>query len=75
VLAGPNDAGKTTVLQAVASWSLALSRWCERKSLSRVKGYYVKVPVARQAFTAVPLQRFDLLWLDRICANCPARME
>lgn len=27
VLAGPNNTGKTTVLQAVAAWSLALTRW------------------------------------------------
>ncbi len=27
VFAGPNNLGKTTVLQAVAAWSLAFSKW------------------------------------------------
>ena len=27
VLAGPNNTGKTTVLQAIASWALSLQRW------------------------------------------------
>ena len=27
VLTGPNDIGKTTLLQAIASWALALRRW------------------------------------------------
>lgn len=27
VLASPNNTGKTTVLQAVAAWGLALTRW------------------------------------------------
>ena len=29
VLAGPNNTGKTTMLQAVASWAVALRRWQE----------------------------------------------
>ena len=27
VLAGPNNSGKTTLLQAIAVWNLALQRW------------------------------------------------
>ena len=65
VLAGPNDTGKTTILQAIAAWSLALSRWRELDKLSRIKGYYAKAPIARQAFTAVPVRNFDLLWPQR----------
>lgn len=64
-LTGPNDAGKTTILQAIAAWSLAISRWRELNKFSRVKGYYAKAPITRQAFTAVPIQRFDLLWHNR----------
>jgi len=29
VLAGPNNMGKTTILQAIAAWSLAFQRWKE----------------------------------------------
>ncbi len=64
VLAGPNDTGKTTLLQAVASWALALRRWRELNDFNRRNGYR-KVPIARQAFSAVPLRSFDLLWTDR----------
>ena len=64
VLAGPNNTGKTTVLQAIASWSLALQRWRELDNFSARQGY-ARAPIARQAFTAVPLRSFDLLWTDR----------
>ena len=64
VLAGPNNTGKTTVLQAVASWSLALQRWRELNDFNRRDGY-ARAPIARQAFVAVPLRSFDLLWRDR----------
>lgn len=67
VLAGPNNTGKTTVLQAIAAWELALNRWRE---LNRFRKYgrsqtYTRAPIARQAFSAVPLRRFDLLWYER----------
>ena len=64
VLAGPNNTGKTTLLQAIASWALALRRWCELNDFNRRNGYR-KVPITRQAFAAVPLGSFDLLWTDR----------
>ena len=64
VLAGPNNTGKTTVLQAIASWSLALRRWRELNDFNPRQGY-TRAPIARQAFSAVPLRSFDLLWTDR----------
>ena len=39
VLAGPNNTGKTTLLQAVASWALALNRWRELNDFNKRKGY------------------------------------
>ena len=66
VLAGPNNTGKTTVLQAIASWSLALRRWRELNDFRLRRGLtYGRAPIARQAFSAVPLRSFDLLWTDR----------
>ena len=64
VLAGPNNTGKTTVLQAIASWSLALQRWRELNDFNPRNGY-AWAPIARQAFVSVPLRSFDLLWKDR----------
>jgi predicted ATPase len=70
VVAGPNNTGKTTLLQAIAAWSLALTRWREvgnykRQETSRGDMSFRRVPIARQAFAAVPLRQFDLLWRDR----------
>ena len=65
VLAGPNNTGKTTVLQAIAAWSLAFNRWRELNDFQRHGGAYTRAPIARQAFSAVPLRTFDLLWSDR----------
>ena len=65
VLTGPNNTGKTTVLQAIASWFLALRRWREINDFNPRKGY-AYAPNARQAFTAVPLRSFDLMWTNRL---------
>jgi predicted ATPase len=65
ILAGPNDCGKTTVLQALAAWALGLKRWRELNDFQRHGGAYTKAPLARQAFSAVPLRSYDLLWKDR----------
>jgi hypothetical protein len=65
VFAGPNNTGKTTVLQAIAAWSLALDRWKQLNDFQRHGGAYTRAPIARQAFAAVPLRTFDLLWRER----------
>jgi hypothetical protein len=65
VLAGQNNSGKTTVLQALSAWSLALEQWRLLHDLNKHNGYYAKKPITRQAFNAVPLRSFDLLWKDR----------
>lgn len=67
VLAGPNNSGKSTLLQALSTWSMALQRWRLGKgSLRGGKGSRAKVrtgqPVTRKDFTAVPLREFNLLW-------------
>ena len=75
VLAGPNNTGKTTVLQAIASWALALRRWRELNDFNPRQGY-THAPIARQAFTAVPLRSFDLMWTNRLYhRNNPIEIE
>jgi len=72
VVAGPNNSGKTTLLQAIAAWNLALTRWKELDDFELHGGrrarhlYYARAPLARHAFSAVPLRSFDLLWHERI---------
>lgn len=65
VLAGPNNTGKTTMLQAIAAWSLAFDRWRQLNDFNSRRNGYTRAPIARQAFSAVPLRTFDLLWRER----------
>ena len=70
ILAGPNNTGKTTLLQAIAVWNLALRRWlAERGPESRSKARErTGVAITRKDFTAIPLREMDLLWTDRSTA-------
>ncbi len=61
VLAGPNNSGKTTLLQAIATWNLALQKWRERRSGTSAKRR-TGVPITRKDFTALPLREMSLLW-------------
>lgn len=65
VLAGPNNGGKTTLLQAIAAWHLALSQWRTLNDFQRHGGGYTKKPITRQTFSSVPLRNFELLWVER----------
>ena len=64
VLAGPNNSGKTTLLQAISAWKLGLDRWRIRRPRSSAFSL-AGVPVTRADFTAVPLREMNLLWEDR----------
>ena len=66
ILAGPNNSGKTTLLQAVMIWNMAMRFWMERRgpeSGSRAK-QRTGVPISRKDFTALPLREMGLLWTD-----------
>ena len=65
VLAGPNNTGKTTLLQAIAAWSFGLSKWNQLADYNPRKNGYQWQDLERLAFSAVPLRTFDLLWRDR----------
>lgn len=64
VLAGPNNTGKTTILQAIAAWGFGLDRWRRLNDFKRRNGW-VKAPITRQQFMAVSVRSFDLLWNER----------
>ncbi|MDA8239706.1 MAG: AAA family ATPase [Nitrospiraceae bacterium] len=64
ILAGPNNSGKTTLLQAIKVWHLALQKWtAERGSGSQAKKRS-GVPITRKDFTVLPLREMNLLWKD-----------
>lgn len=62
VFAGPNNTGKTTLLQAMATWALTLGCWLRAGDHNVYTNGYARVPLARQAFYSVPLRNFNLLW-------------
>ena len=67
ILAGPNNTGKTTLLQAIAVWHLVLRKWLEERgpeSGSKARER-TGVAITRQAFTTIPLREMNLLWIDR----------
>ena len=70
VLAGPNNSGKTTLLQAVAVWNLALEKWTAERGPGT--GSHAKqrtgVAITRKDFTAIPLRELKLLWTDTFTA-------
>lgn len=63
------------LMLAIASWSLALNRWKELNDFQRHGGAHTKAPIARQAFSAVPLRAFDLLWRERDYAGSVEKLE
>ena len=64
VLAGPNNAGKTTLLQAISAWKFALDRWLAQREGSR-SVRRAGVPITRSDFTPAPLREMNMLWEDR----------
>ena len=62
VLAGPNNSGKSTLLQAIATWRMGLDHWVAQRGR---KAKRAGVSVSRHGFTAVPLREMNLLWQDR----------
>ena len=73
VLAGPNNAGKSTLLQAIVAWRLGLDRWlAQRRGGSATKRS--GVAITRADFTAVPLRESNLLWEGRKVTAGPRGM-
>jgi ABC-type branched-subunit amino acid transport system ATPase component len=61
VLIGPNNCGKTSAIQALALWSLAVKTWYDVRKASNAKDR-TSAPINRLAITAVPVPRTRLLW-------------
>lgn len=64
VLAGPNNSGKSTLLQAIATWKFGLDRWREKQSGSKA-AQRSGAPISRSDFFTVPLREMNLLWEGR----------
>lgn len=75
VLAGPNNAGKSTLLQGIATWKFGLERWMSQQKAA-AKSARVKrtgAAVTRGDFVSVPLREMNLLWRGRRVADGPGK--
>ncbi len=66
VLIGPNNAGKTSVIQALSLWSRGLAAWYERNNLAKHKESNSNFParINRLNILEVPVANAQLLWSD-----------
>lgn len=64
VLVGPNNAGKTTALQALALWSTGVRRWVEKRGAGNVPKERAGITINRRDLIALPVPAADLLWRD-----------
>ena len=64
VLIGPNNAGKTTALQALALWDVGLKRWLEKRGAGAIPSKRPGVTVNRRDLIALPVPTAKLLWRD-----------
>ena len=66
LLVGPNNSGKSTILQALAIWQFCVDEF-RRSKRTGATGTQVVLP----NFTALPVPEFNLLWKDRVDRHYP----
>lgn len=64
VFIGPNNAGKTSALQALALWDVGTRRWLEKRGGGAVPEKRPGVTINRRDLIAVPVPVANLLWRD-----------
>ena len=66
ILAGPNNCGKTTILQALALWARLIELW--RLEKGTLKTRIRRVTTTRDRLTALPVRDSRFLWTDAAVA-------
>ena len=64
VFVGPNNAGKTTALQALALWAFGLTNWVAKKGHRSRAKERTAVTLNRRELMALPVPAANLLWKD-----------
>lgn len=64
VLIGPNNSGKTSVLQALALWEVGLRLWLEKRGDEEVPKKRPGVTINRRDLISIPVPSANLLWRD-----------
>ena len=78
VVVGPNNCGKTSLLQAIATWSEIANHWFETNPdfAREADGNYPTAHLNLRLFNAVPLPNFQHLWQGkRVAAPIGIRIE
>ena len=65
LLAGPNNSGKTTLLQAIGAWFFGTQRWTQERGESAGAGKRTGIPITRKDFAVLPLREINLMWTGR----------
>ena len=67
VIAGPNNGGKTTLLQSIAAWSEIAVQWTDTSAdlVREQDGNYPRIGLNLLRFHSVPLADFDHLWPEK----------
>lgn len=60
-LVGPNNSGKTSALQAIALWYLAVQKWSENIKTTKAKKR-IGVPINRKDLISLPTPSTKFLW-------------
>ena len=69
VLAGPNNSGKSTLLQAITLWKDALELWVAKRHDATRASKRTGVGIGRLSCNAVPVRDVNLLWNDRVVSG------
>jgi ABC-type lipoprotein export system ATPase subunit len=64
VLIGPNNSGKTTVLQALALWDIGVRRWNEKRKGKPSPEKRPGVTINRRDLVSIPVPQANLLWRE-----------
>jgi ABC-type arginine transport system ATPase subunit len=65
VLIGPNNAGKTTALQALALWDVGYKAWIDKRGTGETPSKRPGIAINRRDLISIPVPEANLLWRDR----------
>lgn len=66
LLVGPNNSGKSTILQSLAIWQFCIDEFRRAKRRGK-SGIQIVLP----NFTALPVPEFNLLWTEKVERKYP----
>ena len=71
VFVGPNNAGKTTALQALALWHLGVRTWSAKRGSKSTAKERVGVVINRRDLVQLPVPNIGMLWRDQHLRQTP----